>query len=123
MKRFLNSLFFLICLFSSKGLSAAHVQNYAIPKDQSKIYLNLNDLEVTENIIYIHLENNLIETKALRTDHQGVYILESDITNYGATPEKKWRCPYCYRWWLFGEKCQNKECPTNQWEKEDKSEL
>lgn len=35
--------------------------------------------------------------------------------------EKKWKCPYCYRWWKLGEECKNEECPTNQWKKSKQS--
>lgn len=111
MKHFLKRLFFLICFFSSISLSAAHVND----SDQAKLYFNSNDLEISDNAISIHLENNLIETNVIRTDQQGFYILEHDITNYVTGREKKWRCPYCSRWWLIGEKCKGEDCPTNKW--------
>ena len=85
------------------------------PTSQTKLYFNSNDLEISDNVIYIHLDNNLIETNVLRTDQQGFYIFEQDITNYEAEREKKWKCPYCYHWWPIGQKCQNPDCPTNKW--------
>lgn len=115
MKHFLKGLFFLVCFFSSIGLSAAYVNDSPDPKYQAKLYFDSNDLEISDNVIYIHLENNLIETNILRTDQQGIYIFEDDITNYGVEREKKWKCPYCHHWWPVGQRCQNPECPTNKW--------
>ena len=98
MKHFFKGLFFLICFFSSIGLSAAHVSDSPALRHQAKLYLDSNDLEIAENVIYIHLENNLIETNVIRTDKQGFYIFENDIINckIAKEGEKKWKCPYCY---------------------------
>ena len=114
MKHSLKGLFFLICVFSSIGLSAAHVSDFALSY-QAKLYFDSNDLEISDNIIYIHFENNLVETNVIRTDQQGFYIFENDITSYSTAREKEWKCPYCYRWWPIGEKCKNPDCPTNKW--------
>lgn len=114
MKHFLKGLFFLLCFFSSIGLSATSV-NDSCASYQAKLYFNSNDLEISDNVIYIHLENNLIETSVIRTDQQGFYIFENDITNYAFEREKKWKCPYCHHWWPIGQRCQNPECPTNKW--------
>lgn len=43
---------------------------------------------------------------------------DGNFQNYGGRIQeqpKKWQCPYCQHWWLLGERCQNKKCPTNQW--------
>ena len=113
MKQFLKGLFFLICIFSSIGLSAAYDNDFA--SDQGKLYFDSNDLEISDQIFYIHLENNLIETNVVRADQQGFFIFENEITNYGIEMEKKWKCPYCYHWWPVGQRCQNPDCPTNKW--------
>jgi hypothetical protein len=115
MNHFLKGLFFLIYFFSSSGLGAAHISDSSTPRYQAKLYFDSDDFEISDSVIYIHLENNLIETNIIRTDQQGFYIFENDITNYGIEKEKKWKCPYCNRWWRIGEKCQNPDCPTNQW--------
>ncbi len=115
MKHFIKGLFFLIYFFSSIALSAAHISDSSAPSYQAKLYFDSNDLEISDNVIYVHLENNLIETSSIRTDQQGFYIFESDITNYGTEREKKWKCPYCHHWWPSGQRCQNPECPTNKW--------
>lgn len=41
-----------------------------------------------------------------------------DYSSNASQREKKWQCPYCYMWWEYGERCQNKECPTNRWGKD-----
>ncbi|KIA76813.1 hypothetical protein DB43_HJ00240 [Parachlamydia acanthamoebae] len=98
-------------------LSAAHVSDSPAPRYPEKLYFDSHDVEITDNAIYIHLENNLIETNVIRTDQQGFYIFENDITNYEVVGgiEKKWKCPHCYHWWPVGQKCKNTECPTNKW--------
>ena len=111
MKHFLKGLVFLICFCFFIGLSAAPTNDFC----QAKLYFNSNDLELADNVIYIHLNNNLIETNVVRTDQQGFFIHENDIINYEVEREKKWKCPYCNRWWRIGEKCQNPDCPTNKW--------
>lgn len=115
MSHFLKGMFFLTCVFSSIVLSADHVNESTDLGYQAKLYFDSNNLEISANVIYIHLEDNLIATNVLRTDQQGLYIFETDITHYEMASEKKWRCPYCYHWWPIGQRCQNKNCPTNQW--------
>ncbi len=115
MKHFLKGLFFLACFFSSTSLSAAYVNDSPAPSYEAKLYFETNNLEIAENVIYIHLENNWFETNVIRTDQQGFYIFENDITDSGIEREKKWKCPYCNYWWPIGQKCQNPKCPTNQW--------
>ncbi len=114
MKHYLKGLFFLICFFSSSFLSAAY-DNDSPPTFSEKLYVDSKNVEITDNGIYIHLENHLIETSVIRTDQHGFYIFENDITKCAVEIEKKWKCPYCFFWWPIGLKCQNEECPTNKW--------
>jgi hypothetical protein len=65
MKHFLKGLFFLVCFFSSINLFAVHVSSLPAPRYQAKLYFDSNDLGISENAIYIHLENNLIATNVL----------------------------------------------------------
>ena len=110
MKHYLKGLFFLICFFSG-GLSASHVSDYAASTYQAKLYVDSKDVEITDSVIYIHLENNLIETSVIRTDQQGIYIFENDVI-YVTEYVKKWKCPYCNGLWPVGQKCQDPECPS-----------
>lgn len=115
MKNFIKAIIFLICAFSSVSVFASHNDDSFTPKYQDKLYFESNDLEISGNAIYIHLENNLIESNVVRTDEKGFYIFENDIINYNIDWDNKWKCPYCFNWWELGEKCQNKDCPTNRW--------
>lgn len=117
MKLFLQGLFFLVCFFSSVNVSAASMDESFLSEYQEKLYFDSSDLEIIDSAIYIHLENNLIKTNVIRTDQQGFYIFGNDITNYAIANgrEKEWKCPYCNHWSPMGKKCQNKDCPTNQW--------
>lgn len=83
--------------------------------NDSKIYFDSNCLEVLNSQIYVHLKDTMIETNTLRSDSTGLYIFDSDITNFNAQRIQKWKCPYCHHWWPMGEKCQNEKCPTNRW--------
>jgi len=68
--------------------------------------------------------DNRHNTNAHRSDEQEFYAYGEEIIEYGSRVSplpKKWKCPYCNHWWEIGEKCQNKDCPTNQWKKEDKT--
>lgn len=113
MKNFFK-IFFLICSFYSISLSAVHASDFATV-DQAKLYFDSTDLVISDNIIYVYLEGNLIETSVIRADQQGLYVFESDITDCSLGGPKEWKCPYCNRWWPMGQKCQNKDCATNQW--------
>lgn len=115
MKYFLKGLFFLIYFFSSVGLSAVNISDSLDPTFQTKLYFDSSDLEVSDNVIYIQLANNLIETNVIRTDEQGLYLFENDIIRIRERVTeyvKKWKCPYCNRHWPIGQKCQNPECPS-----------
>lgn len=101
----------LICFCFSMSLSAAQIND----RGQAKLYFTSNDVEVSDNVIYLHLDSHLIETNTIRTDQEGLYIFEHDIISYEAASEKMWKCPYCWRWWPIGQRCGNPECPTNQW--------
>lgn len=116
-KYFFKGIFLLICLSSFMSLSTACVSDSSTSTYQAKLYFNTNDLEIADNVIYIHLENTWIETKVIRTDQEGLYIFENDITDssVGREREQRWKCPYCYSWWPIGQKCKNPDCPTNKW--------
>ncbi len=109
--RKLQGLLFLVCLYSFADLSALQLYQ----KQQAKIYFNVHELEISDNTIYVHQGDNLIETNAIYSDQAGMYFFENDITKTETAYEKKWKCPYCFHWWEYGQKCQNPECPSNKW--------
>jgi hypothetical protein len=113
MKHFLLGIFFLSCFFSPAILPAANVKSHS-----KKVYIDTNDLEVGDKVIYIHFDDNIFKTNVLRTDEQGFYVYEDDLMIARGTSsliDTRWRCPYCFKWWPKGERCQNPECPTNNW--------
>ena len=89
-----------------------------------------NNPEICENIIDDIRENGFnidsrITISTNQDNEQGFYPYGEEVIEYGSrvSPEpKKWKCPYCNHWWMMGEQCKNKDCPTNQWKKEDKPE-
>jgi hypothetical protein len=112
MKHKLKSLL-TICCFTFTGLSAGHLIESSTIQYESKVYFDSSDLEITDDVIYIHVDDILIEANTIRIDQQGLHIFGNDIIN--CRMGKDWKCPYCNRWWPIGQKCQNRECPTNQW--------
>ena len=115
MKYAFTGLFLLLWFFSSASLDAKCTPSSHKERCQAKMYFDENDLEISESVFFIHLEDKLIETNAIRTDRHGFYIFEDDIASCKTEHEKKWKCPYCYRWSPVGKKCQNPECPSNKW--------
>ena len=88
---------------------------------EESAYLNSDSISIDENGMYVYLADEWVKANTVRCDEQGLYVTAEDVEQYGSrvSPQpEKWRCPYCHRWWLIGEKCQYEGCPTNQWKKE-----
>lgn len=80
-----------------------------------KFYIDNDELEVTQNAFHIHMGNNIwIETNAIHGDDSGIFTFENSIlcSLNSDEYEKKWKCPYCYRYWPIGTACQNAACPS-----------
>lgn len=58
---------FLVCLFSSSYFFAAESE------ESDKIYLNPGQIVVSENNIYLELDNQWVPVKAVLVDKRGVY--------------------------------------------------
>lgn len=83
-----------------------------------KFYISYPNIVFESTNIYVQVKDEWFKTNALKSDEQGFYVSQKDIVSCGArisSVPKKWQCPYCYHWWNIGEKCQNKDCPTNNW--------
>lgn len=42
--------------------------------------------------------------------------LSAQVKAPDANYVKEWRCPYCHHHWRYGQKCENGNCPTTQWD-------
>lgn len=86
--------------------------------DETKVYIDEDEMKSTSDAFYIHLGNNMwMQTNTVHRDSTGLYTYQGCIAKSlanakTATYEKKWRCPYCYNYWPVGTKCQNAECPS-----------
>jgi len=83
-----------------------------------KIYINSSNIVIERTNIYVQLADDWFQTKALKSDEIGFFVSEKDIISCGSrvsSMPQRWQCPYCHHWWDMGEKCQNKDCPTNKW--------
>lgn len=105
MQKFLYSSIMTIFIFSNIALTASE-----------RMYIDENELDSTENCFHIHMGDNFwIETQTIHRDDSGLYTLEKNIIrnkNKSSDYERKWKCPYCNRYWKVGQACQNEECPS-----------
>lgn len=99
----------LFCL----GLLLAGSLSAKLPE---KIYLDLKDVDFSEDRIYIHLgHNEWMESNTMYADEQGIFTMNSNIvckSNVREKYEKTWKCPYCFRHWPVGKPCGNADCPS-----------
>lgn len=73
-----------------------------------KIYISETELCFYENTLLLHLgENTWTEVSSIYTDESGIFTYEESCST-----EKKWKCPYCNRWWPLGTPCQYADCPS-----------
>ena len=79
-----------------------------------KIYVEDKFFKTSQDIYYIHEGNNVwIESNSIHRDISGYYIHQHAITtNKQGQHEKKWKCPYCYKYWPLGTACKNPSCPS-----------
>lgn len=103
----IKALIFLLSIFSS----FSYIEAYVSP---ARIYIDSEEMETNEDRFRIHLGQNVwIEANAMYRDESGMYTLDANVLR-GLTNqyEKKWKCPYCYRYWPIGRACENKDCPS-----------
>lgn len=74
MQYFFKNVFLLTCFLSANLFAIQN--NDDTSRHQSRLYFDSNNLEIINNEIYIHLNQNLIKTGVIRTDDQGLYIFE-----------------------------------------------
>lgn len=100
----------ILSLMTITSLSA-----FQKPNIDKKMYLDENEVQINPESIYIHTGNNIwIETQSITRDATGLYTFESNINYYWGeeAAKKKWKCPYCYRYYDVGVACDNSECPS-----------
>ena len=94
---------------------------FASTKFPEKMYVDVEQMDVMNGQIYIHLDhNNWIHAKCIGKDKEGMYVTESNIVKSSQSSnsqpsfeyERTWKCPYCYHYWPIGKSCQNESCPS-----------
>ena len=105
-------LFSLLCSGFCDG--AAFVAKYKIYIDEDTFKANTKGDE-----FYIHVGNNVwLVTHSIHRDHTGMFTYEENLAksvgdlNDKYEYEKKWKCPYCDRYWPIGKPCNNQDCPS-----------
>jgi hypothetical protein len=86
---------------------------------EDRLYVDSQDLDMVYEAFHIRLKDNVwIETNTIHRDETGLYANESDIVRVdgrrsaNAEYVQKWQCPYCFKFWPIGVRCQNAACPS-----------
>jgi hypothetical protein len=98
MKSKRSFIFFLIIGFFSASQGFSYEQQ-GINRSE-KIYVQLNQVSLSENGIYVNLNNEWIPTEAIHLDTEGLYVTDNAIGD--------WKCPKCHhqnKW--YHSHCQN----------------
>lgn len=79
-----------------------------------RMYIDEKELDHKDFCYHIHIGDNIwIETKAVHMNPTGMFTYERDvIKDSNKEYEKRWKCPYCNRYWKIGQACQNADCPS-----------
>lgn len=113
LKRIMN--FGLLSIFSLSTLSA-----FETPSISEKMYIDSDEFKVDAlgDDFYIHVGDNIwLVTNSIHRDATGLFSYECNLRkstspDYKMEYEKKWKCPYCYRYWPVGKSCGNQDCPS-----------
>jgi hypothetical protein len=112
--------FILIYLFTVLGIGSLQAITLGEMRRPyiDRMYIDENEfsVKVEADSFYIHVgDNEWIGTHSVHRDEKGLFTYESQIIKCDASTsyEKKWRCPYCYRFSSMGMACENKECPSH----------
>lgn len=99
--------------------SCFYLATISATNNDEKIYIDDTEVNSTFDHFQIHTGNNVwIETNSLYRDEFGLFTFHTNIssmqnsTSPNAEYVKKWKCPYCYKYWPIGTKCQNSDCPS-----------
>jgi hypothetical protein len=83
MKSTRSFIFFLIIGFFSASQGFSYEQQ-GINRSE-KIYVQLNQVLLSQNGIYVHLNNEWVPTEAIHLDTEGLYVTDNAIGD--------WKCP------------------------------
>lgn len=84
-------------------------------KPAERLYFDFHDMPRDDDQFNIHVgENVWVQTRAIHKDSTGFFTYASNVCSCPITMEyiKKWKCPYCNRYWPIGEPCGNRDCPS-----------
>jgi hypothetical protein len=101
-----NFLILWCCFFSVMCIDC--IANESSDLSYSQQFENIGEIQTDGYNFYFHQGNNV--WSSMKYDD-----LDPIPPGLSFGYEKKWRCPYCYYWWPYGQKCANPACPTNQW--------
>lgn len=62
-------------------------------ENDEKIYLQSNEIDISNNQIFVKVENKIVPAIALYSDNQGIFILTKK--RQGRCPEEYWECSTC----------------------------
>jgi hypothetical protein len=79
----------LLCLANVMGHAQCHIEREAIELPQ-KFYVQMDQIEISENKIYIHIDGIVYSTPALFSDENGIFV---DSLKRGRCAWYEWECP------------------------------
>lgn len=96
--------------------TAGHTGSRDFGKNQQKGYFSIEHLYFgDEGIFFLRDAGDPLPINELFHDEDG-YFIHASGSSVAANPGD-WKCLYCNKWWKLGERCKNKNYPTNRWEK------
>ena len=93
----------------------------AVFQIQDKFYIDADSFKANNkgDEFYIHVgNNNWLITHSINRDASGMFAYEANLSKSIVGPDykteyvRKWKCPYCYKYWPIGKPCDNADCPS-----------
>lgn len=106
-----KTIFFGLILFVAMLMTSTFTfgnEKEFLPCD--KVYIVKDQLFFSENSIFVNVENEWVETDAIKIDGHGLYF--SSFSTHQLNIDFKWKCPKCdYRNYPWANTC--KKCNYN----------
>ncbi len=84
-------LFCFFFLFAGSSFEACESDAF-YPCEKS--YVEMDQIQFTQEGIYVQLQNKSVLTSTLHTDSRGLYFV--DFKRQGSCPQGKWECQVCH---------------------------
>lgn len=101
-------LFFVLSTLGIFSISQGFGNETQSSKCREKIYVHSNQVSVSQNGIYVNVNNQWIPTDSLHTDAQGIYVMSDALVDEKKWGPMYWICPECgYQNSFTSNACEN----------------